>query len=102
LKIILYDLGQFVQIDFVASRQRTEPEPDNMKTTTTMIQSSTTLTARSVCDYDCIFSLEVIERKGCWATIKYMGVVSRTKIKTDDRGEYIMPKKYSMAPIFRA
>jgi len=68
-----------------------------------MIQSSTTLTARSVCDYDCIFSLDVIERKGCWATIKYMGRVSRTKIRTDESGvEYLMPEKYSMAPIFRA
>jgi hypothetical protein len=67
------------------------------------IQSNTTLTARSICDYDCIFKIEVIERKGSFVTVKAMGNVKRVKVMADDRGEYIYALgKYSMAPIFRA
>jgi len=67
------------------------------------INTNDTLTSRSICDYNCIFSLEVIERKGNFATIKYMGSIKRTKIKIDSDGnEYLQPDKYSMAPIFKA
>ena len=74
----------------------TKPKP-NMK-----IESGTTLTARSICDSDCIFSLQVISRTAKTATVKFLGREKRTKIHTDDRGEYIMPERYSMAPTFRA
>jgi hypothetical protein len=67
------------------------------------IKTNTTLTARSICDYDCIFKVEVIERKGAFATVKAMGNIKRVKVMADDRGEYIYALgKYSMAPIFRA
>jgi len=67
------------------------------------IQPNTTLTARSICDFDCIFKVEVIERKGSFVTVKAMGNVKRVKVMADDRGEYIYALgKYSMAPIFRA
>jgi hypothetical protein len=66
------------------------------------IQSATTLQARSICDHTCVFTLKVIERKNMWAKINYNGKESRTKIHVDDRGEFLMPERYSMAPIFRA
>jgi len=67
------------------------------------IKSNTTLESRSICDYDCIFKLQVIERKGNFAKIKYQGIEKRTKVYADREGnEYLMPDKYSMAPMFRA
>jgi hypothetical protein len=75
------------------------PEINDMNT----IQANTTLTARSICDYNCIFKAEVIERKGSFVTVKAMDNVKRVKVMADDRGEYIYALgKYSMAPIFRA
>jgi hypothetical protein len=68
-----------------------------------IIKSNQNLTARSVCDYNCIFKLTVIERKGNFATINYEGRIKRTKVYSDREGnEYLQPEKYSMAPIFRA
>ena len=67
------------------------------------IKPNTTLTARSICDYNCIFTLNVISRKGNFATINYMNQTKRTKVYVDfDGTEYLQPEKYSMSPIFRA
>jgi hypothetical protein len=66
------------------------------------IQSGQKLTSRSICDAECIFTLTVIERKGNFATINYMGATKRVKIRVSDDCEYIKPDSYSMAPIFRA
>ncbi len=74
-----------------------------METNTTQIKAATKYTARSVCDYNCIFELFVINRTAKTATIKYNGEIRRTKIKTDYTGiEYLRPDDYSMAPMFRA
>ena len=75
----------------------------NMQETIKTIQSGQTLTARSICDYDCVFSVEVIERKGSFVTVKAMNEVKRMKVHADSRGEFIYALgKYSMCPIFRA
>ena len=67
------------------------------------IKSNTTLTSRSICDFNCIFKLTVIERKGNFATINYMGKQRRVKVRIDsDFNEYIQPDIYSMAPRFKA
>lgn len=67
------------------------------------IKSNTKLTSRSIGDYNCIFELNVIERKGNFATVKFMGNTKRTKVYSDFEGnEYLQPEKYSMSPIFRA
>jgi hypothetical protein len=67
------------------------------------IKSNQKLTSRSICDYNCIFELTVIERKGSFATVKFMGNTKRTKVLLDTEGnEYLMPEKYSMAPKFKA
>ena len=67
------------------------------------IKANQTLTAKSICDSECIFSLNVIERKGNFATVKFQGNTKRTKVYIDSDGnEYLMPEKYSMAPMFRA
>jgi len=67
------------------------------------IKSGTTLTARSVCDSNCIFHVSVIERKGSFVTIEAMGNTKRVKVMSDESGEFIYALgKYSMCPIFRA
>ena len=67
------------------------------------IQAGQTLSARSVCDYDCIFNCEVLARKGSFATVKFMGNEKRCKVRIDSDGrEFLMPVNYSMAPVFRA
>lgn len=67
------------------------------------IQAGQILTSRSVCDYDAVFQCNVLTRNGQFATV-YNGIkVRKVKVKTDDRGEYVMALgAYSMAPIFRA
>jgi hypothetical protein len=68
------------------------------------IKQNTTLTAKSICDSECIFKVTVLIRKGNFATIKnFTGETKRTKVYTDSEGnEYLHPEKYSMSPIFRA
>jgi len=70
---------------------------------TNTIKSNSTLTAKSICDSNCIFSLTVISRKGNFATINYMNETRRVKVRIDmDGNEYLRPDNYSMAPMFRA
>ena len=68
------------------------------------IQSGQTLQARSACDYDTIFTAEVIERKGSFVTVNAMNNTKRVKVQKDQDGnEFIYALgKYSMSPIFRA
>ena len=74
-----------------------------MTTTKNTITANTTLTARSIGDYNCIFSVEILDRKKSFVTVKAMGSISRVKVYSDDKGEFIYAfGKYSMAPIFRA
>lgn len=69
----------------------------------TKIEAGQTLTARSICDYDCVFSVEVMERKGSFVTVKVQGNTKRMKVHSDSCGELIYAMgKYSMCPIFRA
>ena len=65
------------------------------------IKSGQKLTAKSICDHNCIFELEVIERKGNFATIKYDGKIRKTKVREIWGEEYLRPDTYSMAPTFR-
>ena len=67
-----------------------------------IIIMTTTLTARSICDNDCIFKVELIKRTAKTATIKYHGVPRRCKIHTHDGEEFIYALgQYSMAPQFK-
>jgi hypothetical protein len=67
------------------------------------IQAGQKLTARSVCDCQCVFTADVLDRKGTFATVKAQGIARRVKVFADDSGEYVFALgRYSMAPIFRA
>lgn len=70
---------------------------------TTTIKPNTTITATSICDSNCIFKAEVLERKGNFVTLKIDGEVIRKKVKTSfDGSEYVMALgNYSMAPAFK-
>lgn len=57
---------------------------------------------RSICDHECIFTIEVVKRTEKSVTYIYDGKQRRSMIKTDENGEYIKTDRYSMAPTFRA
>jgi len=59
--------------------------------------------ARSLCDYDCIFSFTILKRTAKSVWIKVHGRIRRKKIEIYDDGEVFSPLgKYSMSPIVRA
>lgn len=68
------------------------------------IKAGETLTARSACDYDCIFEVEILERRGQFVKFERHGQQCRVKVFKDDNGnEFIYAfGRYSMAPIFKA
>ncbi len=74
-----------------------------MTNETKTIKVGTTLKARSICDHECIFTAEVLERKGQFVTVKAQGNTRRVKIYNTGEGEFIYALgKFSMCPIFRA
>jgi hypothetical protein len=62
-----------------------------------------TITARSICDYDCIFSIEILSRTKHFVTVKDMYETHKCKITVWGGRETIKPfGSYSMSPIFKA
>lgn len=69
-----------------------------------------TVTCRSVCDHNCVWTFEVIKRTAKFITIQDVTFPGRPAekpvrvgVKTDDNGEWAMPMgSYSMAPVIRA
>lgn len=66
------------------------------------IKEKNILSARAICDYDCIFTLDVLSRKNNFVKINYDGRIRRVKVYSDSYGEFLRPDKYSFAPTFRA
>ena len=56
----------------------------------------------SICNYDCVFTIKIIKRTEKTVTFERNGKTRRAKLFSDERGEYIIPDRYSMAPVFRA
>lgn len=56
----------------------------------------------SACDHNCVFVVEIVKRTAKTVTFRRDGQERRAKIYTDHDGEYIIPERYSMAPVFRA
>jgi hypothetical protein len=61
-----------------------------------------TLSTRSICDHNCIFTAELLEIKGNFAIIFFDKKIIKRKIMTSyDGKKYIFPNgKYSMCPTF--
>lgn len=57
---------------------------------------------RSACNHDCIFTIKIIKRTEKTVTFERNGKTRRAKLFFDEHGEYIIPERYSMAPVFRA
>jgi 2-iminoacetate synthase ThiH len=74
-------------------------KPNNMTT----INSNTTITAKSICDSDCIFTAYVVERKGDYVRLQMDGKTFSKKVKKSfDGSEYVLALgSYSMAPAFK-
>ena len=61
------------------------------------------LSARSLCDYDCVFRFEVVSRTNKFVTLKYYNELKRVGIKVRDGREYCSPLgSYSMSPTVSA
>ena len=58
--------------------------------------------ATSACDHNCVFVVEIVKRTAKTVTFRRDGQERRAKIYADHNGEYIVPARYSMAPVFRA
>lgn len=72
-------------------------------TTLKKFEPGKTYYSRSICDHECIFTIEVVKRTAKTVTYMYQGKERRSNIKLDEHGnEYIKPDNYSMAPVFRA
>jgi hypothetical protein len=72
-------------------------------TTTRKFQIGRTYSARSICDYDCIFSFEILRRTEKFVTIKYHDRVVNRKVRVVDGVEHIDPHgRYSMSPVLSA
>ena len=56
----------------------------------------------SACDHNCVFVIEITKRTAKTVTYLRNDVERRAKIYIDRDGEYIIPERYSMAPVFRA
>ena len=56
----------------------------------------------SACDHNCVFVVEIVKRTAKTVTFRRDGQERRAKIYADQNGEYIVPERYSMAPVFRA
>lgn len=56
----------------------------------------------SACDHNCVFVIEIVKRTAKTVTYIRNGEKRRAKLFVDRDGEYIMPDRYSMAPVFRA
>lgn len=56
----------------------------------------------SACDHNCVFVIEITRRTAKTVTYLRNGKERRAKIYADRDGEYIIPERYSMAPVFRA
>lgn len=54
------------------------------------------------CDTDTISTIKIVGRTAKFVTFERAGKTRRSKIYTDDHGEYIMPDRYSMACVYRA
>lgn len=68
------------------------------------IKAGQILKARSGGDYDCVYTAEILDRKGAFVTVKSEGrEPKRMKVHTFGEGEFIYALgKHSMCPIFRA
>lgn len=58
--------------------------------------------ATSACDSNCVFVIEITKRTDKTVTFLRDGQERRAKLNVDNNGEYIVPDRYSMAPVFRA
>lgn len=56
----------------------------------------------SACDHNCVFAVEIVKRTAQTVTFRRNGKERRAKVYTDPDGEFIIPDRYSMAPVFRA
>lgn len=56
----------------------------------------------SACDHNCVFVIEIVRRTDKTVTFIRNGNQRRAKLFFDRDGEYIIPDRYSMAPVFRA
>ena len=69
----------------------------------TQFETGKTYSTRSICDYDCIFSFEVIARTAKRLTLSYRGKTSQRGVYIYNGIEQCKPMgTYSMCPVISA
>lgn len=69
----------------------------------TQFQAGKTYSTRSICDYDCIFSFEVISRTAKQLTLRQQGKTFKRGVYSYDGIEHCKPSgSYSMCPVISA
>ena len=95
------------EVEKIETKLKEDTTPTSEKTDTPTVKKfevGKSYYCRSFCDYDCIFTIDIIERKGNKITLKSWDNSIRKKIvKVDNDGvEWFRYDRYSMAPIYRA
>jgi len=69
----------------------------------TTIKANTIISAVSICDSNCIFKAEVLERNKNTVTLKVQGSIVKKRVQLDmDGNEFVYALgKFSFAPQFR-
>jgi hypothetical protein len=71
-----------------------------MSTNIKKFEIGKTYSCRSICNYDCIFSIVVTDRSKCFVST---ACGKRLKVTVRDGEETVMPQgRYSMAPVISA
>jgi hypothetical protein len=72
-------------------------------TATTRFEVGKSYSCRSLCDYNCVFSFDVVSRTEGTVTLRYGGEVTRRKIRVRNGVESCSPfGSYSMSPTLNA
>lgn len=82
----------------------TTTAPETATESGNVFEVGQTYYSRSMCDYDCIFTVKVLARNGSKLTLEnWDGKTIKKMAKKDENGvEFFADGRYSMAPIFRA
>jgi hypothetical protein len=70
-----------------------------METANKKFQIGQELSARSACDYDCVFRFTVVKRTAKTVSLTYHNQIKTVKIRLNGEGEYCYPLgTFSMSP----
>jgi hypothetical protein len=96
-------IGMFIGVESERTNERTKQKERTMNETIKMFEVGNTYTARSICDFNCVFSFQVIKRTAKTITVNGEGKIRNLRPYIYNGAEQAMPLgRYSMAPVITA